>query len=108
MKEEDKAMEEGANQANQAKAEITKGYPMNTTSTTGKMLQTHEAEHQEEGGAALPDRAIRTTPTRVDIVASLATMRQSVAKRRMSWSSQADNSPTMPSTLTTTIVVECL
>ena len=40
-KEEDKAMEEGVNQA---KAEITKGNPVNITSTTGKTLQMREAE----------------------------------------------------------------
>ena len=47
MKEEDKAMEEGANQA---KAETTKGNHVNITTTAGKTLQMCEAEHREEGG----------------------------------------------------------
>ena len=51
MKEEDKAMEEGANQA---KAGTTKGNPVNTTSTTDKTLQIREEERHEEGGAAIP------------------------------------------------------
>ena len=42
MKEEDKAMEEGANQA---KVGITKGKPGNKTPTTDKTLRTREAEH---------------------------------------------------------------
>ena len=41
MKEQDKAMEEGANQA---KAGTTKRHPKNTTSTTDKTLQTCKAE----------------------------------------------------------------
>ena len=41
MKEQDKAMEEGANQA---KAGTTKRHPKNTTSTTDKMLRTREAK----------------------------------------------------------------
>ena len=49
------------------------------------------------------DRAIRTTPS-ANIVASLDTMRLSVAKRRVSRPSQVDNSPTTRLTPTTKIV----
>ena len=73
MKEEDKAMEEGANQANQAKAETTKGNPMNITSTTSKTLQMREVERQGEGGTIMSE-----------YVVVLVTTRQSVTKRRVS------------------------
>ena len=77
-------MEEGANQANQTKTETTKGNPVNINSTIGKTLQTCEAERSEEGGAIMMDLADRTTPPNVDIVANLASTRQSVAKTRVS------------------------
>ena len=101
MKEEDKAMEEGAMQA---KAGTIKGNPGNKTSTTNKTPQTHKAERQEEGGAPMLDRATKTTLPNVDIVAILATTRLSVAKRRTSWLSQVDNSQITHPTSTTTIV----
>ena len=97
-------MEEGANLA---KAETTKDNPMSTTSTTGKTSQTHE-ECLAEGEATMPDQADKTTPPSADTVASLATMRQSVTKRRASRPPQVDNSPTMPQTPTMTIMTECL
>ena len=53
------------------------------------------------------DWADRITPPSADIVASLATMRQCVAKRRVSRPPQVDNSPDTPQTPTTTIVAEC-
>ena len=58
-KEEDKAIEE---EANQDKVSTTKGKPGNKTSTTNKMLQMCEATHQVEGKAIMPDRAGRITP----------------------------------------------
>ena len=106
MKEDlDKAMEKGANQT---KAVTTKGNPRNKTSTTNKTSQSGEAERQVEGGVVMLDRADKTTPPSVDIMASLANTRRSVARRRVSRPSQADNSQTTPPTPTTTIVVGCL
>ena len=49
-------MEEGASQA---KAETTKGNPVNITSTTNKTLQTCEAERLVEGGAIMSNHAIK-------------------------------------------------
>ena len=46
MKEEGKAMEEGANRVNHANAKKTKGNLVNTTSTTSKTMQTREAKCQ--------------------------------------------------------------
>ena len=94
--------------AKQARAGTIEGNPENKTSTTNKMPQTCEVEHQEEGGEAMPDRANKTTPPSADIVASLATTRQSITRRRENRPSQADNSQTTPPTPTTTIVAGCL
>ena len=54
---------------------------MNITITNDKALQMRAVERQKEGGAAMPDRAVKTTPPSADIMESLATRRQSVAKR---------------------------
>ena len=105
MEEGDKGVEE---EADSAEADTTKKNPDNTTSTTGKMLQMHEAERLVEGGAIMTDQADKTTLSSVDTMANLASTRQSVAKRRVSRSSQVDNSPTTPPTMLTMIVVECL
>ena len=98
-------MEEGANQA---KANTMKGNPENKIPTTDKTQGTIEAKRYEEGEVAIPDRANKTTPTSADTMARLATMRQSVARRRASRPLQADNSQTTPPTPTTTIVAGCL
>ena len=58
--------------AKQARAGTIEGNPENKTSTTNKMPQTCEVEHQEEGGEAMPDRANKTTPPSADIVANSA------------------------------------
>ena len=91
MKEGGKAMEV---RANQDKSKTTKGNLVNITTTIGKMLQTREAEHPEEGGAAILDRAVKTTPPSAD----------TLENRRVSRNSQVDNSPTTPPTPSTTIV----
>ena len=93
MKEEDKA-----------KAGTIKGNPGKKTSTTDK----HEAEHQEEGRAPMLNRAVKTTLPSVGTVASLATPRQSVTKRRVRQLAQFDNSQTMHPTLTTSLVAKFL
>ena len=80
--------------ANQDKSKTTKGNLVNITTTIGKMLQTREVEHPEEGGAAILDRAVETTPPSAD----------TLENRRVSRNSQVDNSPTTPPTPSTTIV----
>ena len=98
-------MEEGVKQA---KADAIKCHPGNKISTTDKTQRTREAERHVEGGATMLYQADKTTLPSVDIVASLTTTRQSIARRRASQPSQDDNSQTMPPTLTTTIVAGCL
>ena len=105
MEEEDKVGEE---EADLAKADITKNKPENTISTINKMCQTCDAERLEEGGAIMPAPADKTIPPHADTVANSASMRQSVTKRRVSRPPQVDNSPDTPQTPTTTIVAECL
>ena len=72
-------MEEGGKHAN---AGIIKGNPGNKISTTDKTQGTREAERQVEGGAVMPNRADKTTPPSADIVASLATTRKNITRRR--------------------------
>ena len=80
--------------------------PRNKTSTTNRTLQTHEAERQEEGGVVMLDRANRITPPSANIVTSLAIMRQSVAKSKVTRPSRINNSLTTPPTPTITIMAE--
>ena len=104
IEEGDKVMKE---EAGSAKADTTKKIPMNKISTTDKMLQTREVERLEEGGGIMSDQADKTSLSSVGIEENSATMRQNVAKRRLSRPSQADNSSTTPTTPTTMIVAEC-
>jgi hypothetical protein len=105
LEEGDKVVEE---EADSAKSDTTRNNTENTTSTTSKMFQTHEAECLVEGGAIMSYQADKTvTPFNVDTVANSAIRRQGVGRRRASRLSQADNSLTMPQTPTMKIVAKC-
>ena len=57
------------------KADTTKSNPENTTTTTGKALQTRKAEHLVEGEAIMPNQADKTILSSAGIVANSDTTR---------------------------------
>ena len=81
-------------EANSHKAEMV-NRPKNANPTTIKMPETHK-KSLAEGGAIMSDQADKTTSSNANVVANLATIRQSVGRRKVSRLSQADNLPTTP------------
>ena len=72
VEEEDKVVEE---EVDSVKADTTKSNPENTTTTTGKALQTRKAEHLVEGEAIMPNQADKTILSSAGIVANSDTTR---------------------------------
>ena len=103
IEEEDTIVDE---EADSAKAERTKDHHMNTTSTTGKTSETVEERLIEEE-ASMSDRVDKITPSNAGIVGNSETKKMNTERRNVSRPAQADNSPIMPITLTTTIMEGC-
>ena len=101
MEEEDATMQE---EEDSSKDKAGTLQPMKTTPITGKTMQNQE-ECSKEEGASIPNQTNKTTPSNVDIVAKSATVKRSVERRRVSRLLQVSNSPIMPPTSNTMIMV---
>ena len=100
--EEDKVVAKevvAKSEADSAKSNTTNGGPMSTTSTSKKPL-TRKVEPRVEEGTIISDLSDITTPFSANIVANLATTRQSVGKPKVRKHSQVDNSLITPRILT--------